>query len=182
MEKIKYSKVRRAVFDHLHMVMFMSINPDETIDDFKAHGKKMVVESFDNLQLGVVWTRFFGLIIANTISKRSPFQIWHNLKPFCYGCITWMHVHFSHIFELHHGLKVCCACPCRALDGWASLGLTLKSRHTNLHRVLSWGFKMLVISWTKDSKGCCIDWLVWRLTTMWHDIIWTKPIWKGKGS
>jgi hypothetical protein len=75
MEKIKYSKVRRAVFDHLHMVMFMSINPDETIDDFKAHGKKMVVESFDNLQLGVVWTRFFGLIIANTISKRSPFQI-----------------------------------------------------------------------------------------------------------
>jgi hypothetical protein len=93
-----------------------------------------------------------------------------------------MHVHFSHIFELHHGLKVCCACPCRALDGWASLGLTLKSRHTNLHRVLSWGFKMLVISWTKDSKGCCIDWLVWRLTTMWHDIIWTKPIWKGKGS
>jgi len=75
MEKIKYSKVRRAVFDHLHMVMFMSINPDETIDDFKARGKKMVVESFDNLQLGVVWTRFFGLIIANTISKRSPFQI-----------------------------------------------------------------------------------------------------------
>ncbi len=23
------------------------------------------------------------------------------------------HVHFSHIFELHHGLKVCCACPWR---------------------------------------------------------------------
>jgi hypothetical protein len=29
--------------------MFMSINPNETIDDFKAHGKEMVVESFDNL-------------------------------------------------------------------------------------------------------------------------------------
>jgi hypothetical protein len=41
------------------MVMFMSINPNETIDDFKAHGKEMVVESFDNLKLGVAWTRYF---------------------------------------------------------------------------------------------------------------------------
>ncbi len=54
MEKIKDSKVRCDVLDHLHMVMFMSINPNETIDDFKAHGKKMVMESFDNLQPGVV--------------------------------------------------------------------------------------------------------------------------------
>jgi hypothetical protein len=27
----------------------MSINPNETIDDFKAHGREMAVESFDNL-------------------------------------------------------------------------------------------------------------------------------------
>jgi hypothetical protein len=47
----------------------------------------------------------FGLISANSVSKWSPFQVWHNLKPFCYGCITWMHVHFSHIIKLHHGLK-----------------------------------------------------------------------------
>jgi hypothetical protein len=39
-------------------MMFMSINPNETIDDFKACGKEMVVGSDDNL------------------------------KPFCYGCIT----------------------------------------------------------------------------------------------
>jgi len=126
MEKIKDSEVKRAILDHLHMVMFMSINPDETIDDFKACGKEMVVEIFDNLQLV---QDIFGLIIANLVSKGSPFQVWHNFKPFCYGCITWMHVHFSHIFELHHGLKVCCACPCRALDGWASSCATLKSRH-----------------------------------------------------
>jgi hypothetical protein len=30
----------------------------------------------------------FGLIIANLVSKGSPFQVWHVLKPFCYGCIT----------------------------------------------------------------------------------------------
>ncbi len=59
MEKIKNSKVRCVVLDRLHMVMFMSINPDETIDDFKARGREMVVESFDNLQHGVAWTRYF---------------------------------------------------------------------------------------------------------------------------
>jgi hypothetical protein len=42
-------EVKCVVFDCLHMVMFMSINPNETIDNFKAHGKEMVVESFDNL-------------------------------------------------------------------------------------------------------------------------------------
>jgi hypothetical protein len=59
MEKIKDSKVRRVILDRLHMVMFMSINPNETIDDFKARGREMVVESFDNLQPNVVWTRYF---------------------------------------------------------------------------------------------------------------------------
>jgi hypothetical protein len=60
MEKIKDLEVRHVVLDHLHMVMFMSINPNETIDDFKARGREMVVESFDNLQHGVDWTRYFG--------------------------------------------------------------------------------------------------------------------------
>ncbi len=50
MEKIKDLKVRRAVLDYFHTVMFMSINSYETIDDFKACGREMVVESFDNLQ------------------------------------------------------------------------------------------------------------------------------------
>jgi hypothetical protein len=59
MEKIEDLKVRCVVFDCLHMVMFMSINPNETINDFKARGKEMMLESFDNLQLGVVWTRYF---------------------------------------------------------------------------------------------------------------------------
>jgi len=59
MEKIKDSKVKCVVLDHLHMVMFMSINLDEIIDDFKAHEKEMRVESFDSLQSNVVWTRYF---------------------------------------------------------------------------------------------------------------------------
>ncbi len=47
------------MIDRLHMVMFMSINSDETIDDFKACGREMVVESFDNLQPSVAWTKYF---------------------------------------------------------------------------------------------------------------------------
>jgi hypothetical protein len=60
----------------------------------------------------------FGLIIANSVSKGSQFQVWHVLKHVCYWWHYKLHVHFSHIFELHHGLKVCCTCPCRVLDGW----------------------------------------------------------------
>ncbi len=56
-----------------------------------------------------------------------------------------MHVHFSHIFGLHHGLKVCCAYPCKALDGWALSSPTFESKHTSYHRVLSWGPEMLVL-------------------------------------
>jgi hypothetical protein len=59
MEKIKHSKVRHAVFNHLRMVLFMSINPNETINDFKAHGKEMVEEIFDNLPLCVASTKYF---------------------------------------------------------------------------------------------------------------------------
>jgi hypothetical protein len=59
MEKIKDSEVKHVVLDCLHMVMFMSIKPNETIDDFKARGREMVVESFDNLQLGLAQTRYF---------------------------------------------------------------------------------------------------------------------------
>jgi hypothetical protein len=44
----------RGILDCFHTVMFMSINPNETIESFKARGREMVVESFDNLQPCVV--------------------------------------------------------------------------------------------------------------------------------
>jgi hypothetical protein len=49
MEKIKHSDVRHVVLYCLHVVMFMSINLDEIVNDFKAHGKELMMESFDNL-------------------------------------------------------------------------------------------------------------------------------------
>jgi hypothetical protein len=72
----------------------------------------------------------------------------------------------SHIFELHHGLKVCCACPCRASDGWALSHPTLESKHTIYHRESYHGALKRWFSFeTKGLRGCRIDWLVWKLTT-----------------
>ncbi len=51
MEKIKDLKVRCVIPE-----LFMSINLDETVKSFKACGKEMVVEIFDNLQPSGAWT------------------------------------------------------------------------------------------------------------------------------
>jgi len=34
------SKSEACILDHLHMVMFMSINLNEAIESFKAHGRR----------------------------------------------------------------------------------------------------------------------------------------------
>ncbi len=62
MEKIKDRKVRCVVLDCLHMVMFMSINPNETIESFTTCGKEMV-ENFNNLQLKLLGQIFLGLLL-----------------------------------------------------------------------------------------------------------------------
>jgi hypothetical protein len=59
MEKIKDVKVKHAILDCLHTVTVMSINPNATIDYFKAHGGEMVVDSFDNLQPSVIQIKYF---------------------------------------------------------------------------------------------------------------------------
>jgi hypothetical protein len=65
-------KGEACILDRLHMVMFMSINLDETIDDFKARGREMLMESFDNLQLGVDWSRYFWAYYCQFGMKRVP--------------------------------------------------------------------------------------------------------------
>jgi hypothetical protein len=105
-----------------------------------------------------------GFIIANSINKRSPFQVWHNLNFFCYGCITWMHVHFWHIFKLHHGLKVCWHLHEKLwMVGLHQVPHSKKDIQPNIesyHEVLKCWFSFE----TKGLRGHYIDWLVWRLT------------------
>jgi hypothetical protein len=47
MEKINDTRVQHTIFNDLHMVIYMSINPSETIDSFEGCGRKKVIEIFE---------------------------------------------------------------------------------------------------------------------------------------
>jgi hypothetical protein len=95
MEKIKDLEVRRAVLDQLHMVMFMSINPMRPLMISRHVGGRWRWRVLITYNLVLIGQDNFGLIIANSISKGPPFQVWHVLKTFCYGCIT------NYMFTFH---------------------------------------------------------------------------------
>jgi hypothetical protein len=46
MKKIKDIEVWHAVLDDLHTVMYMPIEPSESIETFMIHGRKNFIESF----------------------------------------------------------------------------------------------------------------------------------------
>jgi len=64
MEKIKDKKMWHAIFDHLHEVTYMSINPYENIESFKDHGRKKLVEGFEQHKHDESWTFFLGLLLS----------------------------------------------------------------------------------------------------------------------
>ncbi len=46
MEKIKNNEMRRAILDDLHTIMYMPIEPNESIETFMTHGRNKIIESF----------------------------------------------------------------------------------------------------------------------------------------
>ncbi len=58
-QKIKNVEVWDGILQDFHDVMYMSINREETIDDFKEHGKVVIKESLHKHRLGDVWTNYF---------------------------------------------------------------------------------------------------------------------------
>ncbi len=56
MEKIKNNEMRRAILDDLHNVMYMPIEPSESIETFMTHGKNKIIESFNQHLLIDSWT------------------------------------------------------------------------------------------------------------------------------
>jgi hypothetical protein len=46
MEKIENNEVKCAILDDLHIVMYMSIELNESIETFMNHGKNKVIKSF----------------------------------------------------------------------------------------------------------------------------------------
>jgi hypothetical protein len=73
--KLKDSKVRRVVHDRLHMVIFMSIKP---LMISKHMGRRWWWRVLITYNLVLLEQNIFGLVIANLVSKRFPFQVWHN--------------------------------------------------------------------------------------------------------
>ncbi len=108
----------------------------------------------------------FGLIIANSVSKGSSFQVCHNLKPFCDGCMFTFHTYSNYImgwkYVVHVHAKLWMVGLCRVPHLDQDTQANIKSYLGVLKR---WFFLE-----TKGLKGCCINWLVWRLTTIvpWH--------------
>jgi hypothetical protein len=95
-EKIKDLKVKFVILEYFHTLMFMSINCNETIESFKAHGGEMVMKIFDSLKLDVPWMKYLWALLLPTWYIINSFpSIWYFVKIF-----KWMHyklkVDFSH--------------------------------------------------------------------------------------
>jgi hypothetical protein len=77
-EKIKNVKVRCAILDCLHTMMFMSINIRETIESFKAWGRirwwKPLIPSNPNN----AWTKYFWVYYCQLGKQLAHF------KPFAH--------------------------------------------------------------------------------------------------
>jgi hypothetical protein len=46
MEKIKDNEMQHAILDNLHTIMYMPIEPSESIEAFMIHGKNNIIKSF----------------------------------------------------------------------------------------------------------------------------------------
>jgi hypothetical protein len=65
---IKDNEVRRAILDDLHIIMYMPIEPNESIETFMNNRKNKIIESFtqhllDDSYIQYFWTYYFQLSI-----------------------------------------------------------------------------------------------------------------------
>jgi hypothetical protein len=84
----------------------MSIYPNETIESFKAHGKEMVMKSFDNLKLEVPLMKYLWVLLLPTWYVINSFpSIWLFVNFF-----IWMHHKLQVDFTQKFGLLACVGC------------------------------------------------------------------------
>jgi hypothetical protein len=58
-KKIKDNEVRSAILDDLHTIMYMPIEPNESIEAFMTRGRNKIIESFTQHLPGNTWIRYF---------------------------------------------------------------------------------------------------------------------------
>jgi hypothetical protein len=59
MEKIKNNEVQCAILDDFHTVMYMPIEPSESIETFMTSGKNKIIENFTQHLSSDSWIRYF---------------------------------------------------------------------------------------------------------------------------
>jgi hypothetical protein len=59
MEKIKDNEMLRAILNDLHIVMYMPIEPNESIETFMTRGRNKIIENFTQHLSSDSWTRYF---------------------------------------------------------------------------------------------------------------------------
>ncbi len=57
--KIKDNEVQRAILDDLHTVMYMPIEPNESIEAFMTCGRNKIIENFTQHLFSDSWTWYF---------------------------------------------------------------------------------------------------------------------------
>ncbi len=81
-EKIKDNKVRRAIVDDLHTVMYMPIEPSESIEAFITRGKNKIIESFTQHLPSDSWIPYFWTYYFQ-VGSRINFQSIIVVAPCC---------------------------------------------------------------------------------------------------
>ncbi len=59
MEKIKNNEVRHSILDDLHIVMYMPVELNESIETFMICGKNKIIENYTQHLLDDSWIRYF---------------------------------------------------------------------------------------------------------------------------
>ncbi len=59
MEKIKDNEVQCAILDDLHIVMYMPIEPSESVETFMTHERNKIIESFIQHLPNDPWIQYF---------------------------------------------------------------------------------------------------------------------------
>ncbi len=81
MEKIKDSEVRSAILDDLHTIMYMPIEPSESIETFMTRGRNKILKASPNIYLMIHGLGIFGTIISKLICELTfnPLLLFHHV-------------------------------------------------------------------------------------------------------
>jgi hypothetical protein len=80
-KKIKDSEMRCAILDDLHIIMYMPIEPNESIEAFMTRGKKRSLKASPNIYLMIRGLGIFGPIISKLVRELTfnPLLLFHHV-------------------------------------------------------------------------------------------------------